>query len=81
VEFDKNYIIFYTNILISKSTLFDKQKQKYYYLAEVTIMSTELTQTNRYQELLATNGLTQNIKHFEGLYTQIAVSESGYIAI
>lgn len=44
-------------------------------------MSTELTQTNRYQELLATNGLTQNIKHFEGLYTQIAVSESGYIAI
>ena len=34
-----------------------------------------------YQGLLAANGLGQGVKHFAGLFTQIAVSESGYIAI
>ena len=44
-------------------------------------MSTALALTNRYQELLAENNLTQNVKKFEGLYSEIAVSEDGYIAI
>ena len=44
-------------------------------------MSTALAQTKRYKELLSANNLTQNVKHFEGLYTEIAVSEDGYIAI
>jgi len=34
-----------------------------------------------YQGLLAANGLAQSVKHFNGMFTQIAVSESGYIAI
>ena len=39
------------------------------------------TRANGYQGLLAANGMTQNVKHFDGLYTQIAVSDSGHIAI
>ena len=38
-------------------------------------------QASGYQNLLAANGLTQNVRHFDGLFTQIAISENGYIAI
>ena len=44
-------------------------------------MSTGLAQSNRYKELLAANNMTQNVRHFEGLYIPIAISESGNIAI
>ena len=39
-----------------------------------------IPQASNYHSLLAANGLTQNVKYFEGLYTQIAISENGYIA-
>ena len=44
-------------------------------------MSTALAQSNRYKELLSENNMTQNVKYFEGLFTPIAISENGYIAI
>ena len=44
-------------------------------------MSKELALTNRYHELLSANNMTQNVKHFEGLYAEIAVSKDGHIAI
>ena len=44
-------------------------------------MSNNLTTQSGYHGLLAANNLTQNVKHFEGLFTQVAVSENGYIAI
>jgi len=44
-------------------------------------MSNSLIQASEYQKLLAENGLTQNVKHFEGMYTPIAISEGGHIAI
>ena len=42
---------------------------------------TAVAQPNRFQELLSANNMTQNVKHFVGLYTEIAVSQDGYIAI
>ena len=44
-------------------------------------MSTALVQSKRYQELLSANNMARNVRHFEGLYTEIAVSQDGYIAI
>jgi len=44
------------------------------------IMSNNFTSQGGYHGLLAANSLT-NVKHFDGLFTQIAVSENGYIAI
>jgi len=43
--------------------------------------TSNLKTAHGYKGLLAANGLTKNVKHFEGLYTQIAVSEDGYLAI
>ena len=43
-------------------------------------MSKALALPNNYQQLLSANNMT-NVKHFEGLYTEIAVSQDGYIAI
>ena len=40
-----------------------------------------MANANGYQALLAENGMTQNVKHFEGLFTEIAVSADGYIAV
>ena len=34
-----------------------------------------------YHGLLAANDMAQNVKHFDALFTQIAVSENGYIAV
>jgi len=44
-------------------------------------MSNNLTTQSGYHGLLAANDLAQNVKHFDALFTQIAVSENGYIAI
>ena len=38
-------------------------------------------QASGYHGLLASKGLVENVKHFGGLFTQIAVSDNGYIAI
>jgi len=38
------------------------------------------TNQSGYHNLLAANNLAQNVKHFEGLFTQVAVSENGYMA-
>ena len=51
-------------------------------ISQPVVVSTFATQANSgFQGLLAANGLTQNVKVYEGLYTQIAVSQSGSIAI
>ena len=47
---------------------------------EGKVMSNNITKQSGYHGLLAANSLT-NVKHFEGLFIQIAVSENGYIAI
>jgi len=44
-------------------------------------MSSSITAQSGYHGLLVANGLAQNVKHFDALFTQIAVSENGYIAI
>jgi len=50
-------------------------------VAEVTNAPAAVVQASGYQNLLAANGLAQNVKHFDALFTQIAVSQDGYIAV
>jgi len=40
-----------------------------------------MSSASGYNNLLASNGLVNNVKHFDALFTPIAVSENGYLAV
>ena len=63
--------------VLGRISVLKKQKRKENFAGHTLYK----TQANAYQSLLASKGLVQNVKHFDGLFTQIAVSEDGYIAV